>query len=70
MLTSAEVAVFLRCSIRTLEGMRRDGSGPKYTKLGSANRGTTNRRCLYIKKDLDSWLEESKVTSVTESTFG
>lgn len=69
LLTSAEAAIFLRCSLRSLEGMRRDGSGPRYVQPGSTKSGATTRKCLYMKKNLDSWLASCTVSSVADSAF-
>lgn len=66
--TSNEAAIFLRCSLSSLEVMRRDGTGPKYSQPIRRKGGGVNRRCLYVKRDLISWIESGMVGSVREAT--
>lgn len=53
LLTTSEVAQFLRMSIRTVEGMRYDGTGPKYIKLGPGPKA----KVVYLREDVEAWLE-------------
>ena len=57
--TPDETAEVLRTSPRTLERRRRDGTGPKFVKLG--------RRCLYRPEDVDAYLSEHTVASTAEA---
>lgn len=61
-LNSQEAADILRISIRTLERMRVDGTGPKYLKAGAGTRS----RVLYRPADLDAWLESRSFSSTSE----
>lgn len=61
-LNSQEAADILRISIRTLERMRVEGSGPRYLKAGQGTRS----RVLYRPADLDAWLESRCFTSTSE----
>ena len=57
--TPDETAEVLRTPPRTLERRRRDGTGPKFVKLG--------RRCLYRPEDVDAYLSEHTVSSTAEA---
>jgi excisionase family DNA binding protein len=46
MLTTAEAARYLGCSVKTLANLRSDQRGPAHFKLG---------RVLYARTDLDHW---------------
>lgn len=61
-LNSQEAADILRISIRTLERMRVEGSGPRYLKAGKGLRA----RVLYRLADLDAWLQHHTYTSTSE----
>lgn len=61
-LNSQEAADILRISIRTLERMRVEGSGPRYLKAG----GGTRSRVLYRLADLDAWLQSRSFNSTSE----
>ena len=50
-LNGQEAADILRISIRTLERMRVEGTGPRYLKAGAGTRS----RVLYRPADLDGW---------------
>lgn len=63
-LNSQEAADILRISIRTLERMRVEGTGPKYLKAGAGTRS----RVLYRPADLDIWLESRSFSSTSEYT--
>jgi len=58
LLTQREAALALRCSERTLERLRLQGTGPQYVK--------TTRRVLYREGDLEAWIA-SRVTTSTSA---
>lgn len=57
-LTEDDAAEWLNISVRTLQRMRAEGSGPKFTKMG--------RRVLYNRAHVESWLETRCFTSTSE----
>ena len=61
-LNSQEAADILRISVRTLERMRVEGTGPKYLKAGAGTRS----RVLYRLADLDTWLDTRSFSSTSE----
>lgn len=61
-LTSTEAAAYLRISVRTLEGMRVKGDGPRYFKVGPTRRA----KVLYRRGDLSTWLEQFEFRSTGE----
>lgn len=61
-LNSQEAADILRISIRTLERMRVEGSGPRYLKAGNGTRA----RVLYRQADVEQWLESKSYQSTSE----
>ena len=61
-LTTLEAGEYLRLSRRTLEGMRLDGTGPRYFKAGPSKRA----KVLYRLSDLDDWLNQGLVRSTRE----
>lgn len=61
-LNSQEAADILRISIRTLERMRVEGSGPRYLKAGKGTRA----RVLYRHADLEAWLNARTYVSTSE----
>jgi len=61
-LNSREVAVILQLSVRTLERMRVDGSGPRFLKAGRGKRA----RVLYQMSDVTGWLEAQAYHSTSE----
>ena len=61
-LNSQEAADMLRISIRTLERMRVEGSGPPYLKAGQGTRS----RVLYRPADIDAWLNGRTFSSTSE----
>lgn len=61
-LNSQEAADILRISIRTLERMRVEGTGPRYLKAGAGTRS----RVLYRLADLDEWLQGRSFHSTSE----
>ena len=58
-LNTDESAQHVRCSPRTLEARRLDGSGPKFVKVG--------RKVLYRISDLEAWLERHTFSSTSEA---
>ncbi len=65
-LNSQEAADILRISIRTLERMRVDGTGPTYLKAGAGTRS----RVLYRPADLDAWLQGRSYSSTSQYITG
>lgn len=66
LLTTAEAAVFLRCSVRTLERLRQPGEdGPDYVQPGGAGAMGRNQKCLYRKSDLKAWIQRMIVKDST-----
>lgn len=61
-LNSQEAADILRISIRTLERMRVDGTGPRFMKAGKGTRS----RVLYCHQDLAAWLTANSYASTSE----
>jgi len=61
-LTPDEAAEVLRLSPRTLEGMRYNGNGPSFAKLGRGR----SARILYPRDLLDQWVANQLRTSTTE----
>ncbi len=57
-LTQTEAAQFTRLSPRTLERMRLDGTGPKFTKAG--------RRVIYSRCSIEEWLEMRTYKSTSD----
>lgn len=62
LMTSPEAAEYLRLSVRTLEGMRVDGTGPRYYKVGPGRRA----KVVYRVTDLEEWLERFRFGSTSE----
>lgn len=60
LLTTREVAKILRLSSRTLEGMRRNGKGPIFVRLGTDQ----NSKVVYRRKDIILWLRGKRHTRV------
>jgi excisionase family DNA binding protein len=58
-LTQPETAQYLRLSPRTVERMRIEGRGPRFTRAG--------RRVIYARSGIDSWLAERTYQSTSES---
>ena len=54
-----EPRAYLGMSASTLNRMRTEGRGPRYTKRG--------RRVIYDIADLEEWMEEGKRRSTAES---
>jgi hypothetical protein len=67
LLTSSEAAFLLRISLSTLERKRRDGSGPVYSQSGEIGAKGSNQKCVYIKADLDAYVQAGRVTSSMEA---
>lgn len=57
-LNTKEAAEFLRMSPRSLEGMRSDGIGPRYAKLGNGPKA----KVIYLRSDLREWRDSMIVT--------
>jgi predicted DNA-binding transcriptional regulator AlpA len=62
LMTSPEAAEYLRLSPRTLEGMRVDGTGPKYFKVGPGRRA----KVVYRTADLEAWIMQFQYGSTSE----
>ena len=58
LLTPRQAAEFLRISPRTMETMRRKGTGPWYTKLGGLVR--------YPMTELEEWVQMNKRGSTSD----
>ncbi len=58
-LTTKETAKYVRCSPRTLEAYRLDGTGPKFVKAG--------RKVLYRISDLEAWMASRTFLSTSEA---
>jgi predicted site-specific integrase-resolvase len=54
-MTTEEVAAYLRVARVTLGRWRREGSGPPWSR--------PVRRILYLKRDLDAWVDASRTTA-------
>lgn len=61
-LNSQEAADLLRLSIRTLERMRVEGTGPKFLKAGQGTRS----RVLYRPADIEAWLDANAFHSTSQ----
>ena len=59
LLTQRALADRLEISERTLERMRAEGSGPRFSKAG--------RRVLYRLEDVEEWLETNNFSSTVEA---
>ncbi|MFL9954223.1 hypothetical protein PQR65_12530 [Paraburkholderia nemoris] len=68
-LTTAEAALFLRLSPKSLERMRLDGSGPLYVQAGARGSRGGNQKCLYLKADLLAWQQASQVSNAMEAAI-
>lgn len=66
-LTTAEAALFLRLSPKTMERMRLDGSGPSYVQAGVRGARGGNQKCLYVKAALLAWQQANQVSSAMEA---
>jgi excisionase family DNA binding protein len=49
-MTSSEVAAHLRCSLRTVHELTRQGAIPHRKMPGS-------RRCLFLREEIDRWVD-------------
>jgi predicted transcriptional regulator len=58
-LTQQQLATRLNISQRSLERMRQDGTGPRFSKAG--------RKVLYATTDIEAWLIEQSFTSTAEA---
>lgn len=61
-LNTQEAADMLRVSIRTLERMRVEGTGPNYLKAGKGTRS----RVLYRPSDIEAWLDGNTFQSTSQ----
>ncbi|HDR9028353.1 TPA: hypothetical protein QDB14_002547 [Burkholderia vietnamiensis] len=68
-LTTAEAALFLRLSPKTMERMRLDGSGPRYIQAGARGARGGNQKCLYLKADLLAWQLDHQVSTAMEAAI-
>ncbi len=66
-LTTAEAALFLRLSPKTMERMRLDGSGPPYVQAGVNGARGGNQKCVYLKADLLGWQQANQVSNAMEA---
>lgn len=66
-LTTAEAALFLRLSPKTMERMRLDGSGPPYVQAGARGARGGNQKCAYLKTDLLAWQQANQVSNAMEA---
>lgn len=66
-LTTAEAALFLRLSPKTMERMRLDGSGPPYVQAGAGGARGGNQKCAYLKADLLAWQQANQVSNAMEA---
>ncbi|MCS6471786.1 helix-turn-helix domain-containing protein [Burkholderia thailandensis] len=66
-LTTAEAALFLRLSPKTMERMRLDGSGPTYIQGGAAGVRGGNQKCFYLKEDLLAWQRANQVSNAMQA---
>jgi predicted DNA-binding transcriptional regulator AlpA len=62
LLTPEQAAKLLHLSPRTLEGFRRRGDGPKFSKLGDGR----SARILYPRAEIDAWIASRLRASTTE----
>ena len=69
LLTTTEVAIFLRSSATYVERLRAKGTGPIYHQAGGVGVKGTNQSCLYAKKDLLEWIEANKVASLKQAAI-
>jgi excisionase family DNA binding protein len=53
LMTTEEVAAYVRLSAETLRYFRQRDEGPRFAKLG--------RRVFYRRQDVDAWIESSVV---------
>ncbi|MFY0610449.1 MAG: helix-turn-helix domain-containing protein [Hyphomicrobiaceae bacterium] len=58
-LTQRQVAAHLDISQRTLERMRSDGVGPRFSRAG--------KRILYHRDDVEAWLRKHSFNSTSEA---
>ncbi|MCM2538729.1 MULTISPECIES: helix-turn-helix domain-containing protein [Burkholderia] len=66
-LTTAEAALFLRLSPKSLERMRADGSGPPYLQAGARGARGGNQKCLYLKSSLLAWQLANQISNAMEA---
>ena len=61
-LDTANAALYLGLSVKTLASMRCSGSGPRFVKRG---------RIFYFREDLDAWMAEApRVQSTAQARLG
>ena len=58
-LTQDQLAARLHLSVRTLERMRQEGSGPRFSKLG--------KKILYRWADVEAWLADRSYSSTADA---
>ena len=59
LVSADQLAARLKLSMRTLERMRHNGSGPRFTKIGN--------KVLYREADVEAWLAERSFGSTAEA---
>lgn len=69
LLTTTEVAIFLRSSVTYVERMRAKGNGPTYSQAAAVGAKGTNQACMYEKADLLDWVQKNKVSSLKEAAI-
>jgi predicted DNA-binding transcriptional regulator AlpA len=65
-LTTKEVAKWMRVSPRTLEGLRRNGKGPPFTRLGPFQ----NAKVVYSRSAIIEWMERNTNANVGSEEIG
>jgi len=58
----AEAALYMRRSYATLARWRRHGNGPRFVKTSNSSRAGV----IYLRRDLDAWLEAQSRTSTSD----
>jgi hypothetical protein len=67
LLTPKQVAAALGVSVRSLERMRSDGTGPQFIRASGGNR---RGRVVYAERDLTEWLNARRRTSTSDHGHG
>ena len=57
LLTTDELSEFIGCSRQSLQRKRKDGTGPKFLRLGEGPQAPIR----YRQADVDAWIEEHAV---------
>ena len=69
LLTTTEVAIFLRSSVTYVERLRAKGNGPVYSQAAAVGAKGTNQACFYEKADLLEWVQKNKVSSLKQAAI-